>query len=55
MSTEIVERVAHIALGVVLLIGLAQLYQLAPSNGNFRGSQAQKRESNQRRPIADRL
>ncbi len=35
--------------------GLAQLYQLAPSNGNFLGVPAQKRESNQQPPIANRL
>ena len=34
---------------------LAQLYQLAPSNGNFSGAQPQKRESNQRRLIANRV
>ncbi len=34
---------------------LAQLYQLAPSNGNFLGVPAQKRESNQQPPIANRL
>src|SRR6266481_5993505 len=34
---------------------LSQLYQLAPSNGNFLGVPAQKRESNQQPPIANRL
>jgi hypothetical protein len=34
---------------------LAQLEQLGRSIGYFCGAQAQKRESNQRRPIANRL
>ena len=34
---------------------LTQLYQLAHSNGDFRGVPARKRESIQRRPIANRL
>jgi hypothetical protein len=34
---------------------LAQLYQLARSNGDFQGVSARKSESNQRRPIANRL
>jgi hypothetical protein len=34
---------------------LTQLYQLAPLNGNFSVVRGQKRESNQRRPIANRV
>src|SRR5712671_4635296 len=34
---------------------LAQLYQLARSNGDFQGVPARKRESDQRRPIVNRL
>jgi hypothetical protein len=34
---------------------LAQLYQLTPSNDYFWGVPARKRESNQRRPIANRV
>jgi hypothetical protein len=34
---------------------LAQLYQLAHSNGDFQGVLARKSESDQRRPIANRL
>ncbi len=34
---------------------LAQLYQLAHSNGDFQGVPARKRESDQRRPIVNRL
>jgi hypothetical protein len=34
---------------------LAQLYQLAHSNSDFKGVLARKSESDQRRPIANRL
>ena len=34
---------------------LAQLYQLAHSNGDFQGVLGRKSESDQRRPIANRL
>ena len=44
-----------LAAAALAALGLAQLYQLAPSNSDFYGAPARKRESNQRRPIANRL